>query len=895
MWGWGRRRSDLDEREEVIAHVRLEADRLIDEEGCDETEAMRRARARFGHHEQLDPTEVGRRMSYAEIVARDVRHAVRRLSAQPISTTVILASLMIGIGVNTAIFSLADQTLVRPMPVTDPDRIVQLSWEGQWIGEGRGWGSLLPHPLFVSLAEEQSVFSSIAARSPGDVTIIGPAGSERARIALVTGDYFELLGLRPHLGRLIGPGDDQVPDGHPVVVLSHAWWTARYGADSTVVGRQIQLNGRPMSIIGVAPRGFYGTDWSRPPAMWTSMMMNDLVHSWGGLDEPRIRFQHIYARLAEGVSRTRAEREIQPWFGRYVRQDTGRDDWPADLSETEVATYLASRLALLPGGAGQADRAEELRQPVIILSFATALLLLLACLNVANLSLASAVARYRETAVRTALGASRGRIMVERFVESGLLALTGGTAGVLAAPIVAAWILDYLEVGGAGMAISPALSGRMLLTALLICVVATVLSGIGPAWFASSTRPMGALRTRSSDAGVRLRRALVVGQVALALVLLTGAALFGSTLRTLRGTGPGFETEQLITFAVNPRNDGRTSEESKILLEEILLQARGLPGIEAAGLAAWPLLHGSGWGNSMLVEAADGRFVTPDYLPMNAITPDFFDVLGVKLLRGRGFTDDDRTVGDAWSWDRVIVSQSFVEEYLPSQDPLGVRIDFIRDLEEAPRLEIVGVVEDYAEQRLRDPKPQVYFPMWQQVRGGGVFYARTRLALSEVGAALRGRIQSIDPTLTVADMRTLDEEIDRLLVFERMLASLGAAFALFGTLLAMIGIYGVLSFSVQARRKEVGIRMALGSPTRAASRLVVTDALRLTLWGIAVAVPAIWFLGGLVRAQLYGVSPLSPPQLLSATVVILLLCLVVSTIPAWRMARTDPLEAFRVE
>ncbi len=894
--GRGRsRRSDLDEREEAIAHVRIEADRLIEEEGLTEPEALSRARARFGHHEQLDPTDSRGRMSFADTLARDVRLAVRRLIASPLSTAVIVGSLMIGIGVSTAIFSLADQTLLRPMPVTDPERVAQLAWDGHWVGEGRGWGELLPHPLYVELQEEQAVFSSIAARSPGDVTLIGPAGSERARIGLVTGSFFETMGLRPHLGRLVDEGDDQVLDGHPVAVLSHAYWASRYGADSSVVGRQIRVNGRPLSIIGVAPEGYYGTDWSRPPVLWTSMMMNGLVHRWGRLDEPRVRFQHVYARLAPGVSRLDAEAGIQPWFSRYLRRGMERGDWPGGLTETESAAYLASRLAVLPGGAGSADRAGELRQPVLILSFATALLLLLACVNVANLSLARAVAQTRDTAVRTAPGASRARIMLERMVESGLLALLGGAAGVALAPVVSRAILHYLEVGGAGMAIGPELDGRTLVTALTVCVLATLLSGVGPAWFAASTRPMGALRTRSASSGLRTRRALVVGQVALALVLLTGAALFGSTLRTLRGQGPGFETEQLVTFAVNPRNDGRTAEESKRILEDILDRASGVPGIESMGLAAWGMLRGSGWGNSMLVEAADGRFVTPDNLPMNAVTPGFFDVLGVDVLRGRDFDAGDRTFGDEWLWDRVIVSESFVERYLPGQEPLGVRIDFGRDPSAAARMEIIGVVEDFAEQRLRDPLPQVYFPFWQQVRGGATFYARARAPLSEVAPTIRERIDEIDPVLTVADVRTLDEQIDRLLVFERMLASLGSAFALFGTLLAMIGIYGVLSFSVQARRKEVGIRIALGAPTASASRLVVADALRLTFLGVAVALPSIWLLGGLVRSHLYGVSPMSPPQILGASAAILLLCLIVSAVPARRMARTDPLEALRVE
>ncbi len=845
-WGWGRdRQSDIEEREERLAHIRIEADRLI-EEGVPPREAMERARERFGYDPSLDASDARARMNPLEFLARDVRQAVRHLASAPGSTTTILLSLVVGIGVNTAIFSLADQTLVRPLPIDEPHRVVQLSWEGQWVGEGRGWGSILPHPLFLGVQEPgRDLFSSIAARSPGVATLVTPAGPERANLSLVTGEFFTTMGIRPHLGRLIDPSDDVVLDGHPVAVLSHSFWSTRYASDPDVVGRELVINQRPFTVVGVAPEEFHGTDWSVVPVAWTSMMMNDHIHAWGDLDQPRVRFQHVFARLAPGVSQRDAEDAIQPWFQRYLRTDMEHASWPGDREESEIGAYLQSRLALLDGGSGQAARSYELTEPVMILSFATLLLLLLACLNVANLSLARAVARYRDTAVRTALGASRGRIMTERFVESGLLALVGGALGVLMAPVIGRWILAYLEVGGTGMAIDATLDGRTLIGALLIALVATVLSGIGPAWFAASTQPMGALRSRGTAGGVRLRRALVVGQVALALVLLMSAGLFASTLATLRAGGPGFATDQLITFAVHPGNDGYGPVEAKQRLEEILEAARGVGGVESAGMAVWPMLTGSGWGNSMYVDARDGRFETDLYLPMNAVTPGYFDLLGVDIVRGRDFDEADRTAGDEWAWDKTIVSQSFVDRYLPDEEPLGVRIDFTREDRATLRMEIIGVVEDFAEHRLRDPEPQIYFPILSQVRTGATFYARSRLPLAEVGPAIRARVADLDPVLTVSDMRTFDEQIDRLLVFERLLSSIGAAFALFATGLAMIGIYGVLAFSVQARTKEVGIRMALGAPRIDASRLIVTDALRLTVLGVAVALPLSWLLGSL--------------------------------------------------
>ncbi len=894
--GWWRRgpRSRLDEREEMLAHIRFEADRLVREEGLSEVEAGRRARSRFGSAPPIDPNDGGG-AGALDLLRGDMRRGLRKLAADPVTTLTILASLVVGIGVNTAIFSIADQALLRPLPVPSPGTLVQLEWDGQWIGEGRGWGSLLPHPLLEAVRDEQRVFSEIAARSPGEATLIAPGGPERAQVALVTGGFFATMGVAPHLGRLIGEDDDRVLDGHPVAVLSHAYWTSRFGADPGVVGRTLTVNGRPLSIIGVATPTFRGTDWSVVPVAWIPMAMNGLIHEWGRLDQPRVRFQHVYARLAPGVGRRQAEASLQPWFAGYLRRDMERDDWPGDLEPGETADYLASRLAVIPGGRGQAARSRELTGPVVTLSAATALLLLLACLNVANLSLARGISRHRETAVRAALGASRGRLLTERLVETAMLAIAGAALGVLAAPVMGRGILTYLaETGDGAMALTASLDGRTLVTATGIALAATLLSGLGPAWFGSAIRPMEVLRSRNHGSGIGFRRLLVVGQVALALVLLTGAGLFGSTLHTLRSRGPGFATDQLVTFSVNPVNDGYAVEAAKPTLEAVQRGVSGMAGVEAVGFAAWPLLTGSGWGNSMLVDGAT-RFVTDEYLPMNAVTPEFFDLLGVDVVRGRDFDSGDRTSGGDWMWDRVIVSQAFVDHYLEGVEPLGRRIDFGHDPSASPRMEIVGVVDDFAEQRLRDPLPQVYFPMLGQVRRGGTFYLRTRLPLAEVAPEIRARVAEVDPVLTVAELRTVDRQIDRLLVYERMLTSLGAAFASFGTALAMIGIYGVLTVLVQSRRREMGIRIALGASRSSAMAMVVGDAMRLIVLGVAVSLPALYLLRGLVESQLAGVPRLDLWSLGASVVAVLALCLAASAFPARRMARTDPREAFRVE
>ena len=894
MRGRRGKRSGVDRREEVQAHIRLEAEHLM-AEGVPRDEARARARASFGSHPSLEWGREEPRPRWLEIIGRDLRVSARRLVASPGSTAVILLSLMIGIGVSTSIFSLADQVLIRPLPVHEPERVVQLRWDGEFVGGGRGHGSLLPHSLLVDLEDQQHVFESMAARSPGWVSLVTPAGPERVPVELVTGGYFSMLGIRPHVGRTIATADDSIAS-EPVVVLSHGYWRARFGEDDTVVGRQVRVNERLATVIGVAPRGFHGTDWSVTPAAWVPMSMNVVVHEWGRLDDRRVRFQHIFARLEPGVDRADAEAAIQPWFARYLRADIGRESWPSGLQETEVGAYLASRLALEPGGRGEAARMPELGLPMIVLAVATGLLFLLACLNVANLSVARAVARRRDSAVRNALGASRGRIAGERLAEAGLLAAVGCAAGIVLAPVVGRWLLSYLDVGATGMAVDAGLDARALVIAVTVAVVATLVSGAGPAVFDASVGPMGVLRVRSpgSGVGMRFRKLLVTVQVTLALILLAGALLFGKSLSALRGGGNEFTPDRLTTFTVAPTQQGYGAVESKAVLQRILDRAEAVPGVEGASVVAYPMLEGSGWNNHVLVEG-DGRFTTDEGLPMNGVSPGLFDVLGVPILRGRDFGAGDRVDDDGWNIRSAIVSESFVERYLPDQEPLGRRIDFGGDPSQVPGIEIVGVVADYHEHDLRRETPQVYFPLWERTANTGTFYVRSSGSAVGMIPALRQAVASVDPGLTVTGLRTVEEQIDHLLASERMLAALGRAFAGFAMLLAVIGLYGVLAYAVESRTREVGIRVALGARRSSVARLIVNEAATMVAAGVALALPAIWAAGRLVESQLFGTEPTDPGALLLATAILVLAAFAASALPAVRLARTTPLEALRAE
>lgn len=473
-------------------------------------------------------------------------------------------------------------------------------------------------------------------------------------------------------------------------------------------------------------------------------------------------------------------------------------------------------------------------------------------------------------------------------------------AGVALAPVVGRWLwlLSYLDLGSGRMAIGAGVDARALVIAVTVAIVATLVSDAGPALFDASVGPMGVLRVRSpgSGAGMRFRRLLVTVQVTLALVLLAGALLFGKSLTVLRAGATGFTPDRLTTFTVAPSQRGYDAVESKALLRTILERAEALPGVEGAAVVAHPILEGGGWNNRMLVQG-DGRFVTDESLPMNGVSPGLFDVLGAPILHGRDFGSANRVDDGSWRIRSAIVSESFVEQYLPDRDPLRARIDisFGGDPSRVPGIEIVGVVANYHEHDLRSVTPQVYFPLWERTANTGTFYVRSAANADALIPALRRLVASVDPGLTVTGLRTVEEQIDRLLASERMLAALGRAFAGFAMLLVVIGLYGVLAYAAESRTREVGIRVALGARRSSVARLIVNEAAIMVVAGVALALPAIWFMGRLVRTQLFGIEPTDPDALLLATAILLCVAFAASTLPAVRLARTTPLVALRDE
>jgi predicted permease len=557
----------------------------------------------------------------------DVKHALRGLRRDREFAAVALLSIGLGVGANSAIFSLVDQALFRRLPVQEPDRLVLVEWKGTFVGTGWGSGNLLPHPMFRQLAAENTVFDGVFARHPVVVHLALAGSAEPVQADVVSGTFFGVLGVRATLGRVLDESDDVTPGAHPVVVLSHDFWKNRMGGRTDVVGQTVRVNSYPMTIVGVAAPGFRGIDFGEVSEIFVPLMMKkQATPEFDWLDDKRGRFLHMFGRLKPGVSREAAAAALQPWFKAMLAADTQDPSWPV-VTEEERSKFLAASLELLPAGGGRSDLRKRLEQPLFVLLAATALVLLLACLNVANLCLARAYARRSETALRLAVGASRGRIVRELLVQSAILASLGALVGMVMAPLVTTGLISFLPDA---VDLSPGVNPRVFSFALLVALGTGLLFGLVPGLHASRTPPGFSLKenSRTLAGGLGLRKALVTGQIALALVLLVGAGLFVRTLSNLRSRGPGFATTNLLGFYVDPPRSGYDVPQSQAVLRRLVASLQELPEVESAALSASNLLGPGSWNNRFTIDGAGRRFVVEDLVHCNAVDHRFFETLG---------------------------------------------------------------------------------------------------------------------------------------------------------------------------------------------------------------------------------------------------------------------------
>jgi predicted permease len=848
---------------------------------------------------------------WVEMVGRDFGYALRTLRRSQGFAAVAALTLALGIGANTAIFTLLDQILLRLLPVKNPQQLVLLTMRGRHYGNNWG-GNAISYPMYRDFQDHSEVFTGMFCRFPTHVSMTSGAQSERVAAELVSGTYFNVLGVGTALGRVFTPEDDRVPNGHPLVMLSYDFWKRRFGGDPQIVGKTILVNNHQMTIIGVAQAGFDGVELGYSTQIFVPMMMEPqiIIGPMKMLTDRRSRWVNAFGRLKPGVSQEKAKASLQPFMHAMLEMEVKEAAF-RNASAYDREQFLKCWIDVLPGSQGRASLRRELRTPLWVLMATTGMVLLIACANIANLLLARATGRQKEIAVRLAMGATRGRIVTQLLIETLSLSALGGILGLA----LAFWgdkalMAIYLPSESNELNISTAPDLRILLFTLVVTVVTGVIFGLAPAL--QSTRPdVG--RTLKDQAGAvvggghgRLRNALVVTQVALSLLLLIGAGLFLRSLKNLSNLGPGFPAERLVGFNIDPSLNGYMPQRLNTFYQQLTDNLSAIPGVKSVAVASMRIMENDEWDSGL---TAEGYSPTkPDDHPqayMNEIGPGYFATLGVPILAGRDFRlTDNRVIKRANATDdfdttptTVIINEKFAQKFFAGRNPVGMHLGYGTDPGTHTDMEIIGVVKDIKYTNLRDEIPiQAYVPyMNDPYLSGMTIYVRTAGEPNQLISSVRGKMRELDANVPIYAMRTMDEQIGNSLSTERMIASLSSVFGFVATVLAIIGLYGVMSYSVAQRTREIGIRMALGAEQRKVIGMVMREVAALIAIGVAVGVPAAVVLTRVVKSQLYGLEAHDPWTLGLATGLLAMVACAAGYVPALRASRVDPMRALRYE
>lgn len=825
--------------------------------------------------------------------------ALRMLRKTPFVTAVAVASLALGIGANAAIYSIFDQLLLQQLPVHAPQELVNFSAPGPKPGstscnQAGSCEDVFSYAMYRDLERLQTGFSGIAGHVQfgGNLAVDGEAMTVDGMY--VTGSYFGVLGLAPALGRVIQPADDEPVGTHFVAVLSHDFWQNRFGGDRSVIGKSVMVNGRSLSVVGVAPAGFRGTTLGAEPDLFVPMSvrwpMSALTNPY---DDRRSYWMYVFGRLKPGMSMEQAGTQLNTVY-RNLLADV-EAPLQQGMSDATMKLFRAKQVELSNGARGQTSIHREARTPILLLFSITGTVLLIACANIANLLLARGAGRATEMGVRLALGATRAQLLRQLLTESLVLAVLGGFASLL----VAVWTLKAIAgfmPPEALRTINFSLQPSMVLFSGLVALGTGLVFGLFPALH--STRDdlitvirAGAGQIAGGAVASRFRSVLVTAQIALSMALLISAGLFLKSLVNVSRTDLGLETEQIATFRISPMRSGYDSTRAAVLFEQVEQELAAMPGVTGVSNAVVAILNGNNWGTDVRVQGFDCGPDVDCNSRYNIVGTKFLDVLGMQLLSGREFTDSDRQ-GAA----RVaMVNEAFARKFNLGKDVIGKFMS--RNGNDTLNIQIVGLVKDAAYSEVKDEIPPLFFSPWrQEARTGALtFYVRTSQRPEEVLQSVQALLRRMAPTVPVEDLKTLPQQVRENVFLDRMISTMASAFAVLATLLAAVGLYGVLAYSVTQRTREIGVRMALGADAARVRALVMRQMAVMTLIGSIIGVAAAFGLGRAAQSQLYQLEGHDPLVFSAAVVVLALVAFGAAWLPARRAALVDPMQALRYD
>jgi predicted permease len=828
-----------------------------------------------------------------------LKFAFRTLFKTPFVTIIAIVSLALGIGANTAIFSTFNQMLLESLNVPRPGELVNLAAPepkpgSQSCGQAGDCDAVFSYEMFRDLQKVQTVFTGIAAHVSFGANMAFDGQTMSGQGLLVSGNYFQVLQVQPALGRLFDSNDDRLVGEAPVVVLGHGFWTTSFAADPSVLNKTVKINGQTLTIVGVTPPKFDGTTLGQKPQVYVPVTLRaQMSPGWRAWSDRTVYWAYLFARLRPGVTIDTARQALNTQYHAIINDVEA--PLQRDMSDATMARFRAKPIVVEPGGMGQSSVREGSKTPLYLLLSVTGFVLLIACANIANLLLARSAARASEMAVRLSLGAGRARLIGQLLTESLLLAMFGGLAGLFVAHWTIGLIMRLLPAQVAetmNFTVSP----RAMLFAAVTTMGTGLLFGLFPALH--STRP-DLVSTLKSQAGqpsgargaARFRLVLATTQIALSMLLLAASGFFVKSLINVSRVDLGIKTDNMITFRLSPTLNGYTPEKSRLFYQQLEEQISATPGVTSTTVSMVPILSGSNWGNNVAVQGFEAGPDTDTNARFNEVGPGYFSTMGIPLIAGREFTAADTVP----TQKVAIVNEAFVKKFNLGRDAVGKMMGTGRGYRSQLDTQIVGVVQNAKYSEVKRVVPPLFFRPYRQdpALGSASFYVRTAGDPAQMASAVTAVVKRLDPTLPVTNLRTLAQQVRDNTFLDHMMTTLSSLFAGLATLLAGVGLYGVLAYTVSQRTREIGLRMALGAPPSRVRSMVLRQVAWMTLIGGAVGLAGAVALGQQAGALLFEMKGYDPTVLTLSALALSSVAILAGFVPAHRASKVDPMTALR--